>query len=179
MPFRPSPIAKVVCTLILFVSLPSFGLTVETLRRTPLTPQEFAHHFRNFQFVFRKQVQKPEVFLASRAGDCDDFSTLAAAILREKGYTPRLISVRMPGITHVVCYIEESESYLDYNNRAGRKCLVPCSSSLAAIANSVASSYGSQWTSVSEFTFSSGTKRLVKTDLAPGKQPKIFASLFR
>ena len=84
------------------------------------------------------------MFLASRAGDCDDFSTLAAAILREKGYTPRLISVRMPGITHVVCYIEESESYLDYNNRAGRKCLVPWCSSLGAIANSVAASYGSQ-----------------------------------
>src|SRR5688572_26686149 len=144
MPSRPSPIARAFCTAIaaVFLCLPTFALSLEDLRgKENLTASEFARHFSNFKFVFRKHVQKPEVFLASKSGDCDDFSTLAAAVLRERGYTPRLITVRMPGVTHVVCYIEETKSYLDYNNRAKRNFFVRSERGISAIAESVALSY--------------------------------------
>src|SRR5687767_2893421 len=105
---------------LLILSIPAFGLSLEDIRNTPdLTPKKFAAYFRDFEFKFHSEVQSPDIFLATRSGDCDDFSTLAAAVLRDRGYTPRLITVRMPGVTHVVCYIEETKSYLDYNNRGG------------------------------------------------------------
>ena len=181
MPLGPSLITKAFCTAVtICFCLPTFGLSIQDLRRRErLTPAEFAAHFRHFQFTFRKEVQRPEVFLASRSGDCDDFSTLAAAVLREKGYTPRLISVRMPGVTHVVCYIEETNSYLDYNNRATSDFLVPSANTLDAVAESVARSYGLPWSSASEFTFGDGKKRLVKTIFERRKETGLIASLFR
>ena len=158
----------------------SFALTLEDLRNNPdLSPAKFASYFRNFDFKFRSKVQSPDVFLATQSGDCDDYSTLAASILREKGYTPRLIAVRMPGITHVVCFIEEAGAYLDYNNRASSNALVTSASTIEAIAASVAASYNSEWFSASEFTYASGLKTLVATVLEPAKPEKRFASLFR
>jgi len=185
---RPSPtslyarLLSAVC--LLAACLSNFGLTIEDLRRSPdLSPATFASHFRNFNFTFRKEVQRPEVFLASKSGDCDDFSTLAAAVLREKGYTPRLISVRMPGVTHVVCYVEETGAYLDYNFRNSATPLIKSGASMAEIAESVARSYNLRWNSASEFTFRSGVKRLVHTVVEPSRTPtgtpNILASLFR
>ncbi len=170
------------CLVGLSLSSPitSFGITVDDLRNTPgLTPKKFASYFRNFDFKFRREVQSPEAFLATQSGDCDDYSTLAASVLSEKGYTPRLIAVRMPGITHVVCYIEETGSYLDYNARGFWNRLVRSENSLEAIARSVASSYGTKWTSASEFTYEDGVKRLVATVVEPEKEESRFASLFR
>jgi hypothetical protein len=182
MPFWPSLIAKLYWITVAAALLcpANFGLTLEDLRgKDTLTPAEFAHYFRDFRFVFRKEVQRPEVFLAAKAGDCDDFSTLAAAVLREKGYTPRLISVRMPGVTHVVCYIEETKSYLDYNNRSKRDFFVSSGGSLHEIAGKVARSYGLNWTSASEFTYEHREKRLVKSVFERPERPNILASVFR
>jgi hypothetical protein len=185
---RPSPTslyARILSAVCLFAAcFSNVGLTLEDLRGSPnLTPAAFASHFRNFEFTFRKEVQRPEMFLATESGDCDDFSTLAAAILRDKGYTPRLISIRMPGVTHVVCYIEETGAYLDYNFRNSATPLVKSGSSVAEIAESVARSYKLKWTSASEFTFGGGVKRLVCTVMepsrAPAMAPNILASLFR
>ena len=174
---RPSPITKTFAALCLYaITATTFALNLADLRRQPLTPTQFASYFRNFQFDFRKDIQRPEVFLSRKAGDCDDYSTLAAAVLREKGYTPRLISVRMPGVTHVVCYIEETRSYLDYNFR-GHTVAVGSGDILREIAESVARSYGSEWTSISEFTYQNRVKRLVQTMVEP--KEKSFASIFR
>ena len=185
---RPSPKSLYLRLLpalcLLAASLSNFGLSLEDLRRSPgLTPFTFASHFRNFDFAFRKEVQRPEVFLASKSGDCDDFSTLAAVVLRERGYTPRLISIRMPGVTHVVCYIEEAGAYLDYNFRNSGTPLVKSGASVEEIADSVARSYKLRWTSASEFTFGGDVKRLVHTVVQPSRTskmpPNILASLFR
>jgi hypothetical protein len=175
---RPGPIAKTFAALCLSaITCSTFAVSLEDLRRQDLTPPKFASYFRNFQFDFRNEVQRPELFLARKSGDCDDYSTLAAAVLREKGYTPRLISIRMPGVTHVVCYIEETRSYLDYNFR-GHTVAVNSGNVLQAIAESVARSYRLQWSSASEFTFDSGVKRLVQTVVEPNKE-KTLAGLFR
>lgn len=175
---RPSPIAKTFAALCLSaITVSSFAVSLEDLRRQDLTPPRFASYFRHFQFNYRKEVQRPEVFLATKSGDCDDYSTLAAAVLREKGYTPRLISIRMPGVTHVVCYIEETRSYLDYNFR-GHTVAVNSGNVLQSIAESVALSYGLEWSSASEFTYHSGVKRLVQTVVEPRKE-KSFAGIFR
>src|SRR5688572_28170495 len=119
---RLSPALRVAGVLVLYLvsaSLSLFAVSLDDLRNMEgLTPQKFASYFSDFEFKFRAEVQSPEVFLATESGDCDDYSILAATILKEKGYTPRLISVRMPDVTHVVCYIEETKSYLDYNNRS-------------------------------------------------------------
>ena len=178
---RPSPIGSLYLFASLFFAAVSHqALTLSDLRSdSNLTPARFASFFRNFDFDFRKEVQPPDAFLAARAGDCDDYSTLAAAVLREKGYTPRLVSIRMPGVTHVVCYIEETNSYLDYNYRACANPTVASGRELSAIAESVAKSYRTKWLSVSEFTYGEGVKRLVQTVTEPRKDTKTFAALFR
>jgi hypothetical protein len=111
-------------------------------------------------------VQKPEDFLRAEAGDCDDYSTLAASELSGRGYHPRLVAVRMKGLVHVVCYVAEANGYLDYNKRSHGSGLVTCGSDLSQMADSVAKSFKSNWTSVSEFTYSDGVKRLVSTTIA-------------
>ena len=166
-----------ICAIALVLS--ASAVTLDQIRSTPnLTPARFAAYFSDFNFKFRAKVQSPEVFLASRSGDCDDYGTLAAAVLRERGYTPRLVTVRMRKVVHVVCYIEESGAYLDYNLRRKKTRLVKCDPSLEAIATSVANSYRANWSSASEFTYSQGVKRLVNTVL-PGKSksPGIFAAI--
>jgi len=91
--------------------------------------------------------------------------------------------VRMPGVTHVVCYVEETGAYLDYNFRNSSTPLIKCGASTADIAESVARSYNLRWNSSSEFTFRSGVKRLVHTVVEPSRTPtgtpNILASLFR
>jgi hypothetical protein len=177
----PSPTTRVTFfVFLLALSTSAFGLSLDEIRNTPdLTPRKFAALFREFEFKFHREVQSPEVFLATRSGDCDDFSTLAAAVLREKGYTPRLITVRMPGVTHVVCYIEETKSYLDYNNRAFLDRAVSSGPEIEAIAGSVARSYKLNWISATEFSFDEGVKRLVQTVMPVQKSNKSIAGLFR
>lgn len=145
-------------------------MTLEQLNNdATLTPQTFARHFAKFRFEFHADVQKPTDFLASEAGDCDDYSTLAAAELAARGYHPRLISVRMEKVVHVVCYVTEANAYLDYNKRAKGSGLVACGADLADVASSVAKSFKSTWASVSEFTYGDGLKRLVSTTLAANR----------
>jgi hypothetical protein len=152
---------------LLFLPMQAQALTREQLRNdATLTPQTFARHFSKFRFVFRADVQKPEEFLAAEAGDCDDYSTLAAEELSARGYHPRLISVRLKNVVHVVCYVAEANGYLDYNKRAKGSGIVSCASSLDAIAESVAKSFKSSWSSASEFTYGNGVKRLVSTTVA-------------
>jgi hypothetical protein len=177
----PSPIARVLAIICLvFSSFSAAALSVEDLRKEKdLTPPRFASYFRGFSFSFRKDVQRADAFLSTKKGDCDDYSILAAAILREKGYTPRLISIRMPGVTHVVCYIEETQSYLDYNFRGYTVAIGSSDNVLEKIANNVARSYAASWSSASEFTYASGVKRLVQTVVEPKAEAKSFAGIFR
>jgi hypothetical protein len=156
------------------------ALTVDELHAVAgLTPQNFSSYFADFSFTFRADVQNPADFLAQRDGDCDDFATLAAAELSARGYTPRLVAVRMKREVHVICYIAEANAYLDYNLRA-KGGLVPCGPSLDEIAASVIKSFkNSPWTSASEFTYDGRVKRLVQTTLPGAKQtkPTILASI--
>lgn len=170
-----------VIALFLCFAFSASSLTLEEIRKMPgLTPRKFAALFSDFEFKFRAEVQDPEVFLATQSGDCDDYATLAAAVLRERGYTPRLITVRMPSVVHVVCYIEETKSYLDYNNRSFFMRTVSCGGSIEEIARRVAKSSDLPWHSASEFTFQDGLKRLVKTVVQDGaKAPSQVAGLFR
>lgn len=140
------------------------GLTLEDLRADKdLTPRKLMARFSRFKYELHAEVQTPEAFLASESGDCDDFATLAAVVLREKGYTPRLVAVRMPGLTHVVCYVAETGSYLDYNNRIYFSPLVKSKPDLAEIANKVAKSFDSSWTTASEFKYTNQVKVLLNT----------------
>lgn len=140
------------------------GITLDDLRADPdLSPKRLMSCVSRFKFELHGEVQPPEVFLARERGDCDDFATFAAMILREKGYTPRLIAVRMPGLTHVVCYVSEVGSYLDYNNRIYMRSLVKAKSEIPDIAAKVAKSFESDWTSASEFVYTNQVKVLVKT----------------
>jgi len=142
----------------------SNAITVDELRRVPkLTPETFASYFADFEFKFHSEVQDHNAFLSSKSGDCDDYSTLAADVLGKNGYTTRLIAIRMKGETHVVCYINETKSYLDYNYRKDEKKTVSCSSSITEIARKVAKSFDRDWIATYQFTFSSGVKRLVQS----------------
>ncbi len=140
------------------------AMTLSELRATPnLTPERLMAHFADFKFELSRRVKAPETFLANRAGDCDDFATLAADLLRARGYTARLVVVYMPHDVHVVCYVAETQSYLDYNRRKQASPLVKCEDSLAAIATNVSQSFHCSWRSASEFTFHNGGKHFVST----------------
>jgi hypothetical protein len=129
------------------------ALTLEQLRQDPgLTPQRFASYFSHFRFERRDALQKPDDFLANRAGDCDDYATLANLVLREKGYHTKLLVVRMTEEIHVVCYVAEAGCYLDYNNRAYLVRTVKTNGSLEDIAGKVAQSFRSRWVSVGDYT---------------------------
>lgn len=142
----------------------SSAFTLKDLREdTKLTPQTFSKRFAKFKFEFAASVQSPEQFIFRETGDCDDYATLAAAELRARGYTPRLIAVRMKKEVHVVCYIEEANAYLDYNYRRKGNGLVKCGSQIDDIAESVSKYFKAPWTTASEFTYSEGVKRLVST----------------
>ena len=143
-----------------------WGLTVQELRENPhLTPERFAEYFANFKFELREELQPRDQFLKSEAGDCDDFATLAADVLREKGYTTRLVVVFMKNDTHVVCYVKETGAFLDYNlrrNPTGRT--VPANGQLSDIASKVARLFHSSWNCVSEFTYAGGERKFILTD---------------
>ena len=140
------------------------AVTLAELRADPkLTPERLMGYFADFKYELGRQVRQRETFLASRAGDCDDFATLAADLLRERGYSTRLVAVFMPQAVHVVCYVAESHSYLDFNRRKQASPLVACKEDLEAIAASVAESFRLPWRSASEFTFHNGTRQFVST----------------
>lgn len=143
------------------------GVTLAELKADPkLTPERFIKYFADFKFELGRDVRPPETFLARKSGDCDDFATLAANVLREKGYTTKLVAVFMPKDVHVVCYVKESAAYLDYNCRKLKSPLVKCDEGLAAIAGSVAASFRTDWRSASEFTFEEkdNTRHFVMTE---------------
>ncbi|MBI3879625.1 MAG: transglutaminase domain-containing protein [Verrucomicrobia bacterium] len=144
---------------------PASAVTLEELRTdTKLTPERFMSHFADFKFSLGRAVRDPETFLSTRSGDCDDFATLAADVLRQKGYNTRLVAVFMPHDVHVVCYVAETNSYLDYNRRRQSSPLVKSNGTLANIADSVAKSFRTTWRSVSEFTFRKGSRDFVRTE---------------
>ena len=161
---------------VLLCACPVQGVTVEELQQDPkLTPKRFARYFSDFEYRFFAEVQRPEVFLATRCGDCDDYAILADAVLRPKGYETRLIHVRMPGlVAHVVCYVTQEKGYLDFNNRVYLNRIARSGPTIREIATNVARSLSANWTSASEFTYAQGLKRIVatvvKTD-PPEKDP--------
>jgi hypothetical protein len=162
---RPSYRAALTATMIFASALVgAHAVSLDDLRSDEhLTPETFASYFSNFEFKFRADVQDAATFLSTRCGDCDDYGAIASLILKEKGYTPRLIAIRMPGMVHVVCYVEEMHGYLDYNLRHGPVRKVTCDNNLREVAKKVAKSFKNQWASASEFTFDNGQKRLVAT----------------
>lgn len=160
-------------------STPSQALSMKELRQMPnLTPVTFAKCFADFEFKFHAEVQNHDVFLKSKSGDCDDYATVAAEILAERGYTPRLIAIRMKGETHVVCYIQETGSYLDYNTRKEAEPLVSCSPIITDIARKVGKSFGRDWVATYEFTYdeSESVKRLVANIISNPSSQQIAAA---
>jgi hypothetical protein len=141
------------------------ALTLDDLRtEIGLTPERFVRYFADFKFELGEVVRKPEVFLAKRSGDCDDFATLAASVLSERGYTTHLVVVFMQKDVHVVCYVSQVKAFLDYNLRRHEAPLVPSDGSLKDIAAKVAGSFREEWYSVSEFTYDKGVRRFLLTD---------------
>lgn len=143
----------------------SSAITVAQLKSIRnLTPEKFAMYFSDFEFKFHAEIQKHDTFLSSKSGDCDDYATLAAEVLAKNGYTTRLIAIRMKGETHVVCYVNETKSYLDYNYRKENEKTIPCSDSITDIATKVAKSFDRDWVATYQFTYNpnEGVKRLVQ-----------------
>ncbi len=142
-------------------------LTLESLLTDPkLTPKNFTNRFEHFEFEAHDEVQQAEAFLRKESGDCDDFAVLADYVLRQRGYSTRLVHVRLVGrFAHAVCYVVENKAYLDYNNRIYYSSLEKCGRTLREIANKVADTFQANWTTASEFTFDyqENRKRLIAT----------------
>ena len=156
------------CILLLIMSIASARAVTEgELRADPaLTPESLLHRFSNFKFKLFDEVQPRDTFLATQTGDCDDFATLAADVLHERGYSTHLIAVFMEKQVHVVCYVKEIGAYLDYNNRKKTAPLVSTNGSMSDIATKVACTFHAPWVSALEYTFKDGIKRTVAADFA-------------
>jgi Transglutaminase-like domain len=145
------------------------GLTLADLLADPkMTPRHFAGYFEDFEFELHPfDVQDPEVFLETRRGDCIDYAVMANYVLKRDGYATRMIRVDMVGknMGHAVCFVTESAAYLDYNNRKYFQKLTHSGRRIREIAEKVADSFESNWTSASEFTYTykEGIKRAVLT----------------
>ena len=149
---------------IFFQNFAAERVTLSDIENDPkLTPQRFARYFSDFEYQYGERILEPEEFLAARKGDCDDYATLAFALLNSKGFHAHLVIVRMPGLNHVVCYVDEIKGYLDYNLRGYSKRTSSCKRSLRKIADDVADTFAASWSSASEFSFQDGVKYLVST----------------
>lgn len=138
----------------------------ELMRDETMTPKNFAKLFEDFEYEFHEQVAPPEVFLAERKGDCDDYAILADHVLRPRGFKTRLIHIRLVGrVAHVVCYVQEAQAYLDYNERRYFIKLTRARNRIRAVASKVADSLEANWVSASEFTYDyrTETKRITHT----------------
>ncbi|MDB6067947.1 MAG: hypothetical protein JWR26_4155 [Pedosphaera sp.] len=140
--------------------------TKDLLADAKLTPDALIRKFAKFKFKLIDGVQPREEFLASQTGDCDDFATLAADVLAQKGYRTQLVAVFMEQQVHVVCYVADTKTYLDYNNRSLASPLVATNGSLTDIAGKVAKSFHAGWRCVSEYTFKNGVQRTTKTEFS-------------
>lgn len=151
---------------------PAASLTLETLvGDVQMSPKRLVQAVSDFAYEFHAMVQPPDVFLEKRAGDCDDFAVLADVVLKQRQFHTRLVHVRMVGrVAHAVCYVQESQAYLDYNNRRYLFKLTSCKPRLRDIAEKVADSFEANWTSVSEFLYDSASEEkailitVLKTD---------------
>lgn len=136
----------------------------ELLGNPKLSAKKFASYFDDFAYEFSSAILPPEVFLANRRGDCDDYAVLADYVLSKHGLTTRLVHVRLAGrVAHAVCYVSENEAYLDFNNRRFFVTLTHSGPDLRTIADKVAESLSSSWTTASEFTYSYETRRKTMT----------------
>lgn len=163
--FRSKLLLLPLLVSLLTLASASKAITIQDLENDAhLTPETLIRRFSNFKFKLLADLQKREDFLASESGDCDDFATLSADILKAKGYNTRLIAVHMARQFHVVCYVEEIKGYLDYNNRSKTTPIVPSNGSLEDIANKVALSFHSSWSSVSEFAYQNGVRQIIALD---------------
>ena len=136
----------------------------ELLEAPKLNAKKFANYFGDFAYEFNAAILPPEEFLARERGDCDDYAVLADYVLSKRGLTTRLVHVRLSGrVAHAVCYVAESKAYLDYNNRKFFVTLERSGPDLRSIANKVAESLSSSWTTASEFTYSYETRRKTMT----------------
>lgn len=132
----------------------------ELLDNPKLNAKKFASYFSDFRYEFSRAIQTPEVFLTRARGDCDDYAVLADYVLKQRGYTTRLIHIRLAGrVAHAVCYVNEEKAYLDYNNRGVFFTLTRSGPDLREIASKVADSLEVNWTTASEFTYSYDTQR--------------------
>lgn len=176
-----SPAARRLCALalvgVLCVSRIDAITLAELLSDPKQTPKRFASHFEKFEYEFHAAVQPADVFLANRAGDCDDYAILADYVLKRKNFTTRLVRVSLVGrVAHDVCYVFQSKAYLDYNNRKFGSPLEGSGRRLRQIANEVADSFEANWTSASEYTYDYETDKkilaltVVKTD-PPARDP--------
>jgi hypothetical protein len=118
-----------------------------------LTPEGLMRYFADFSFELGAQVQDPATFIRRKRGDCDDFANLAATLLTNRGYEPKLVVVMMEKQTHVVCYVKEAQGFLDYNHRAEPHPIVASDGSLEDIATKVAAYFRSRWRMASEFKY--------------------------
>jgi hypothetical protein len=140
----------------------------DLLSDTKMSPGRFAGYFEDFEYdIHPFDVQDPDVFLETRRGDCIDYAVMADYVLKQDGYTTRLIRVEMVGknMGHAVCYVSQSTAYLDYNNRKYLFKLKHSGRRLREIATDVANSFDANWTFASEFTYTykEDVKRAVLT----------------
>lgn len=162
-------------SFLLAVGLVAAGFGVEAradavsalARQVDLTPERLIRAFAGFTFELSEPTQDAEVFLQRKRGDCDDFAILASRLLSERGYTTKLVTVMMERQTHVVCYVEEAQGYLDFNHRTNAQPVIRSDGSLEDIAHKVAGDFHSQWQTASEFKYENQQPVYLETVFPP------------
>ena len=63
----------------------------------------------------------PEEMLQKKAGDCEDYAFLNAAVLRVLGYQPQVLVIGGFGFHHAICVFEENGHYSWMDNSEFRR----------------------------------------------------------
>lgn len=95
------------------------SLSLSSLADTLKTPEDVAQYmWKHFAFEDDRYLfgtsdywQKPEQFVHSGKGDCEDFAIFAREILRRNGVPSFLLSVYGKKYAHTICVFEKNGKY--------------------------------------------------------------------
>ena len=101
-------------TLTCVLAFPCGAQELGGISRTIKTPQDVVRWFSSefeYQMKIPDKPQTPEETLVLKTGDCDDFASLAAAVLSLNGIKSEVIIIKHRGlnIMHAICVYKDKD----------------------------------------------------------------------
>jgi hypothetical protein len=104
-------VKRAVLALILAVSFLTpyaFSMELEGVPSSIQSPEDLRHWFKqdfHYKMIIPDKLQSPQETIDCKTGDCEDFASLASAVLAKMGISGKVVVIRFEGlnIMHAVC----------------------------------------------------------------------------